>query len=275
MTTQHSPGIAERDWWRHATVRTLADVTTGSPYADRLFHHQVGQVLSLWQFGWKGSPIDTTTWHTSTDVDLTSFLLDEAVEVIEILEEVPPLLADLVQPMHAWLARRWARAAALFTSASSDAAMTRADWVMLHDHRQQITRDVQDQVTRLHRSSGRPEPELLSLAADILEEVVRPWANGYRWNVDSAHAVAADLRALAAGPAAAGHLRERLWAADDALDTALQVDGAVGVDARLTPRERQEAGVRFGTRLAAMLDTEPAAQAEPGTTADPASGGSC
>ncbi|WP_157419782.1 hypothetical protein [Actinomadura kijaniata] len=68
----------------------------------------------------------------------------------------------------------------------------------------------------------------------------------------SAQAVAADLRALAAGPAAAGHLRERLPTADDALSTALQVDGAVGVDARLKPREPEEAEVRFGTRLAAV-----------------------
>ncbi|MGA5761594.1 hypothetical protein [Nonomuraea bangladeshensis] len=49
------------------------------------------------------------------------------------------------------------------------------------------------------------------------------------------------------------HLRTRLWAAEKALSTALQVDGAVGVDARLAPRERKEAEVRFGERLAAVL----------------------
>ncbi|MGW2149869.1 hypothetical protein ACWCOT_36565 [Nonomuraea bangladeshensis] len=51
------------------------------------------------------------------------------------------------------------------------------------------------------------------------------------------------------------HLRTRLWAAEKALSTALQVDGAVGVDARLAPRERKEAEVRFGERLAAVLGT--------------------
>ncbi|MGA4992574.1 hypothetical protein [Nonomuraea bangladeshensis] len=51
------------------------------------------------------------------------------------------------------------------------------------------------------------------------------------------------------------HLRTRLWAAEKALSTTLQVDGAVGVDARLAPRERKEAEVRFGERLAAVLGT--------------------
>jgi hypothetical protein len=113
---------------------------------------------------------------------------------------------------------------------------------------------VQNEVNDAQRAEECPEPELLRLAADILEEVVQQGASGYQWDVDGTHAVAADLRALAADPAAGPHLRSRLWAADKALSTALQVDGAVGVDTRLAPRERKEAEVRFGARLAAMVD---------------------
>ncbi|MFC9975635.1 hypothetical protein ACFVH6_32575 [Spirillospora sp. NPDC127200] len=79
------------------------------------------------------------------------------MEIIEPLEELRALLADPVQPTRTYLAWRCARAAALFASAADDAAMTRADWITQHDQRQQITREVQDQMTRLHRGGG-PEP---------------------------------------------------------------------------------------------------------------------
>ncbi|MGV9383634.1 hypothetical protein ACWDRB_48010 [Nonomuraea sp. NPDC003707] len=46
---EHSPEIAERDWWRHALVRLTRDVTTGSPYTEAT-HHRAGRVLDLWQF---------------------------------------------------------------------------------------------------------------------------------------------------------------------------------------------------------------------------------
>ncbi|MGP3920547.1 hypothetical protein [Nonomuraea sp. 10N515B] len=265
---EHSPEIAERDWWRHALVRLTRDVTTGSPYTEPT-HHRAGRVLDLWQTGSKDWPIDTTTWKTNLDVDLMGFVPDDAVTLVEVLEEMPPRLADPVEPTHARLARRWARAVALFANAAGDPAMTSADWVMVHDHRQEVTRAVQDQVTAAGRAEQCPDPELLRLAADILEQIVQQGASGYRWNVDSTRTVAADLRALAGAPASAGPgLRERLWTAEEALSTALQVDGAVGVNARLRPRERQDAEVRFGARLAAVLDAERAAQAGIVTTAE-------
>lgn len=254
---EHSPEIAERDWWRHALVRLTRDVTTGSPYTEAT-HHRAGRVLDLWQTGRKDWPIDTTKWTTNLDVDLMGFVPDDAVTLLEVLEELPPRLADPGEPTHARLARRWARAVALFANAAGDDAMTRADWVMVHDHRQEVTRAVQDEIHSSSRAEQCPDPELLRLAADILEQVVRQGASGYQWDVDGTRAVAADLRALADAPARGGTgLRERLWAAEKALSTALQVDGAVGVDARLQPRERQGAQVRFGARLAAVLDAEP------------------
>lgn len=263
-SAKDGPEIAEQDWWRHAMVRLVRDVTTGSPHADRPTHHRQGRVLTLWQTGRKGRPIDTTQWTTSLDVDLMAFIPADAVELVEVLEGTPPRLADPVEPMHARLARRWRRAMALVEHAAGDATAPLSDRVMVHDHRQQITRDVQTQVVRLHRGGGHPEPELLRLAADILEQVVRPGAAGYQWDVDSTRAVAADLRALADGPAQGGpDLTARLWAADTALSTALQVDGAVGVDARLGSREREQAETRFGTRLAAVVAAEQAAPGQP------------
>lgn len=247
--------LAERDWWRHAMVRLTRDVTTGSPYVDRPTHHRAGRVLTLWQTGRKGEPVTPTSWTTSLDVDLMGFVPDDAVTVLEVLEEVPPRLSDPVEPMHARLARRWLRARALFEHVASDAAATNSDRIMVHNHRQEVTRAVQHEVVAAHRGERRPEAEVLSLAADILEEVVRQGASGYQWDVASTRVVAADLRSLAADPAAAGSgLRSRLWAADRALSTALQVDGAPGVDARLAPHEREAAGLRFGARLAAVID---------------------
>ncbi|MER7366334.1 hypothetical protein [Nonomuraea wenchangensis] len=251
---EHSPQIAERDWWRHALVRLTRDVTTGSPYTEPT-HHRTGKVMDLWQTGRKDWPIDTTRWTTSLDIDLMGFVADEDVTILQVLEEVPPRLADQVEPMHARLTRRWAHASVLLAGAAGDDTMTRADRVLVHDHRQEVTRAVQNEVTRANRAEECPEPELLRLAADILQQVVQQGASGYQWDVDGTHAVAADLCALADDPVAGPRLRARLWAAEKALSTALQVDGAVGVDARLTPRERKEAEVRFGERLAAVLGT--------------------
>ncbi|MBB5781140.1 hypothetical protein [Nonomuraea jabiensis] len=48
---EHSPEIAERDWWRHAVVSLTRDATTGSPYAGQPTHHGAGRVPDLWQSG--------------------------------------------------------------------------------------------------------------------------------------------------------------------------------------------------------------------------------
>lgn len=98
--------VAERDWWRHAVVRLTRDVTTDSPYVDRPTHHRAGSVLTLWQTGRKDRPINTTQWTTSLDVDLMGFIPADAVEVVEVLEEMPPRLADPAEPTHARLDRK-------------------------------------------------------------------------------------------------------------------------------------------------------------------------
>ncbi|NRQ39579.1 hypothetical protein HII36_48290 [Nonomuraea sp. NN258] len=118
--------IAERDWWRQALVRLRRDVSTSSPFVDRPAHHRAGKVLTLQQSGRKHWPIDTTGWRTSSDIDLTSFVPDEAVEVVKALQETPPLLADAIEPAHARLAGRWARAMAWSSTPPATAARASA-----------------------------------------------------------------------------------------------------------------------------------------------------
>ncbi|WP_156056080.1 hypothetical protein [Streptosporangium roseum] len=43
---------------------------------------------------------------------------------------------------------------ALFESSAGDDAMSGAVWMMVHDQRQEISRDVQYQVTKLRRGEG-------------------------------------------------------------------------------------------------------------------------
>ncbi|MFC3985196.1 hypothetical protein [Streptosporangium jomthongense] len=259
-TAEHGPQLAERDWSRSAIVRLVQDVTTASPYSGLgPIHRRAGRVMTLQQHGLAGEPIDGTVWSTSGDADLTGFVPDEAVQVLQVLEETSPFLATPAEPVHARLARRWRQASALFAHAIADTAS--ADRVMVHAHRQEVTRDVKNQVTHLRynaRPLGPQDAEVLRLAADILDQVVQPGASGYEWDVDSARTAAADLRTLASDPAQAGSdLTARLRAADAALSIALQVDGAVGVDApRLTPQETEAAEIRFGARLAAVADVE-------------------
>ncbi|MET8992222.1 hypothetical protein ABZW49_42815 [Nonomuraea wenchangensis] len=139
---------------------TAEELDGGSPYTEST-HHRAGKVMDLWQTGRKDWPVDTTRWTTSLDIDLMGFVPDEAVTLLEVLEEIPPLLADQVEPMHARLTRRWAHARALLAGAADDDTMTRADRVLVHDHRQEVTRAVQNEVTRAKRAEDCPEPEPL------------------------------------------------------------------------------------------------------------------
>ncbi|WP_157255124.1 hypothetical protein [Nonomuraea typhae] len=59
---------------------------------------------------------------------------------------------------------------------------------------------------------------------------------------------------VSSSASAGSGLGARLRAADAALTIAIQVDGMLGVDARLNPRGRERATVRFGARLTAVLD---------------------
>lgn len=64
----------------------------------------------------------------------------DAVAVIEVLDEMPPLGADPVESAAERYARRWAPMPRLFAAARADTTMTAADWALLHDHRADLTR---------------------------------------------------------------------------------------------------------------------------------------
>ncbi|MFC7650456.1 hypothetical protein ACFQX6_66525 [Streptosporangium lutulentum] len=251
---EQSPEIAERDWWRHAMVRLTRDVITDSPYVNRPTRHHAGQVMTLWQRGRKDWPIDTSLWSTSLDADLTGFVPDDAVTLVEVLEEQPPREADPVEPLHARLARRWTRAMALAASLTDDDddTATIGERVQVHEHRKEVTRAVRNEVQRIRRHAhGHAEPALVALIADVLEDVP------LQWYVQEVRATAAALRTLiGSGSDAVLDLSARMDEVERALDQVLMADGALGVDARLTPRERTAAKAGFGARLAAVFAAE-------------------
>ncbi|MEU4233342.1 hypothetical protein AB0F17_54435 [Nonomuraea sp. NPDC026600] len=86
-------------------------------------------------------------------------------------------------------------------AATEQAAAARQAQTSAEAAAEQATRDVQHQIVLAHRGETAPEPDLLRLAADILQEVVQQEASGYQWDVDGTRAVSADLRALAADAA--------------------------------------------------------------------------
>lgn len=248
-----SPAVAEQDWHTHALVRVVTDVETGSPYSDGPTLYRTGRVLRLWQTGRAGEPVDRTVWKTSFDVDLMHFLPDSAVEVVDVLQERPPLLADRMESAAGRYGRRWARMAALFASARADATMTAVDWAILHDHRADLTRDLKALLVQMCRDGKRPEAGLLIVAADLIETVVTPEAAA--WAVQEARTAADELRALAEHPHAGAALRY-LDRAETVLTTALRADGYVSLDLRMSRSERDSAEIRLGARLAAVVRAE-------------------
>ncbi|MFI6889945.1 hypothetical protein [Streptosporangium canum] len=245
-----SPPIAERNWHTHAMVRLLRDITAGSPEGGP-GHYVTGRVMDLWQTGRAGEPVDRSYWSTSTDIDLMHFLPADAVTVIEVLDEVPPLAADPVESAAQRYARRWAPMPRLFAAARADTTMTAADWALLHDHRADLTRELGYLVRRLLQDRTRPDAGLLRTAAEVIETIVT--AETAPWAVEEAHATTAQLRALA----------EQLHNADDeavtaclaraepTLTEALMADGIVSLNARLTPAQRQAAEPRLADRIIA------------------------
>ncbi|MFI9553172.1 hypothetical protein [Nonomuraea endophytica] len=211
--------------------------------------------------GRAGHAVERDVWWSSTDIDLAKILPADDVEVLQVLEEISPWLAEAIEPAHTPLVRRWAVAKALMEHVAGDATATLADRVAVHSHRQEVTRSVQHALNSCSRAQRQPEPQLLRLAAAILAEVVQQGASGYPWDTEATGRVAADLHATAADPDPdPERRRERLWAAEQALSTALQVDGMVSLDARLDPRERKHAELKFGERLAAVIAADQAAQ---------------
>ncbi|MFD8560595.1 hypothetical protein ACFV1N_25260 [Streptosporangium canum] len=245
-----SPPIAERGWHTHAMVRLLREVSASSPEGGT-GHYATGRVMDLWQTGRAGEPVDRSYWTTSTDIDLMHFLPADAVTVIEVLDEVPPLATDPMETAAERYARRWAPMPRLFAAARADTTMTPADWALLHDHRADLTRELVHLVRRLCRDRTRPEAGLLRIAAEVVEIIVT--AERAPWAVEEARTTTAQLRALA----------EQLHTVDDeavmaclaraepTLTEALLADGTVSLDARLTPAQRRAAEPRLADRIIA------------------------
>uniref|UniRef100_UPI003F49199C hypothetical protein n=1 Tax=Streptosporangium sp. CA-256172 TaxID=3240076 RepID=UPI003F49199C len=248
--TVDSPPIAERDWHTHALVRLVCDVAADSPDGGPR-HYATGRVLDLWQTGRAGEPVDRNSWRNSYDVDLMHFFPTDAVEVLEVLEEMPPMLADPVETAAQRYARRWKQMPPLFAAAHADPAMTEADWALLHDHRADLTRELSSLLRRLRQDQAHPEASLLRTAAEVIETVVT--AETAPWGVQEARMTSAELRALAeqlpdVDEAAVSVCLVR---AEPTLTEAVRADGMVSLDARLTPAQRQAAEPRLADRIIA------------------------
>jgi hypothetical protein len=83
--------IASRDWHTRARVRVLEKTTshtTEIPWRYRTF--RPGEELEMLQWGRKDRPVDRNVWWTSFDVDGAHIISADAVEVVQILDEVLP-----------------------------------------------------------------------------------------------------------------------------------------------------------------------------------------
>ena len=84
---------AVREWHTHALVRVLETTTSRSvwPAGERTF--QQGEELEMFQCGEAGRPVDRDAWWTSYDIDAAQNIDASKVEVVRVLDEVPPGLA--------------------------------------------------------------------------------------------------------------------------------------------------------------------------------------
>lgn len=81
---------AIRDWHIRAIIRVKETTVKGSvdPWRQRTF--LAGDELVMLQFGNASRPVDRS-WSTSYDIDAAFILSPDEVEVVRIIEEVPPL----------------------------------------------------------------------------------------------------------------------------------------------------------------------------------------
>jgi hypothetical protein len=83
--------LAERDWYLAARVRFTRDYDTNNSDSEstrRLY--RAGEEVVLLQFGYQDRAIDDTVWKTSTTIDGCYYIDADAVEVVEVLEHLPP-----------------------------------------------------------------------------------------------------------------------------------------------------------------------------------------
>lgn len=91
QSSQHAVVVAQRDWHTRARVCIREDVASQSiaPAGVRYFH--AGEECEMIQWGHKGRFVLRDTWWDSTDIDAAYIIASDHVEVIAVLEEVPPL----------------------------------------------------------------------------------------------------------------------------------------------------------------------------------------
>jgi hypothetical protein len=80
---------ATQDWYTRATVRILKTVTKRSPESgEHTFY--AGLETEMLQWGRAGKDVDRDAWWTSFDIDGAFILEASEVEVVKVLEEIPP-----------------------------------------------------------------------------------------------------------------------------------------------------------------------------------------
>jgi hypothetical protein len=86
-----SKQVAARDWHTRAIVRVTETVVKGSvdPWSKRTFNK--GEELELVMWGYAGKEVRRDAWWTSYDIDGAFILEADKVEVVRVLEEVPPI----------------------------------------------------------------------------------------------------------------------------------------------------------------------------------------
>lgn len=266
------PPIAARAWHRRAIVRLLQDHTLTSPYTDPGPPRRAGEMLRLWQTGRAGEPVDDSKWHTGGGADDIAFVPDNKVQVLELLEDVPPH-PDPAAPTRAELvARRWQRAHAWATEALADPATDPADLEALLDDRAQAIRDIKAALPRRRlRLAGDPEPgplnpreirPLLQAALEAMEQIGPPGRATQTQRAALADDIAAVRTALDNGaPAALAEAADHLAREDD---TGLSAPLGMDVDTALPLAEARTGqrwpkydphtpgALRLGERIAAQ-----------------------
>lgn len=86
------PGrLAEQDWHRRARARVTRDVAVRAPAMPGTRVLRAGEELVVCQHGHAGREIDRGVWWTSGDGDAAYILDADTLDLIEVLEESPPM----------------------------------------------------------------------------------------------------------------------------------------------------------------------------------------
>lgn len=93
------PGrLAERSWFTEAKVRIVKGYRAGAVAPNTERRYLVGEEVQLIQWGRAGKEVDRDSWWTSMDIDGAYILPAEHVQVVEVLEDIPPFWAQAVLP---------------------------------------------------------------------------------------------------------------------------------------------------------------------------------